>query len=374
MTPTKPKKPRIAVIGTRGIPANFGGSETVVEQMGELHALEGFELVVYCRRHNSVTSARRYKGMHRVVLPSVNTLSLDTPIHSLLSTLHVLLHNTADVVHYHGVGNAMFLPLLRLGAKKGLVTVDGFDWKRPKWNALARRVLKQSFKWCARWADAIVSDNVPVQEYFRREFGRETDYVAYGTDTTVVPGAEALAHFTLTPRRFFLYVGGLIPDKGVHVLVQAFEQLETTMQLVIIGDTPYFSRYAERLRQTRDPRIRFLGYVYGTPYRQVLQQAYAYVHPLLADGTSPSLLQAMAAGNCVIASDLPETLRVVAGSALTFRHGDVNDLLRQMRYTLDHPELVSELRLRARRRIEERYTWPAIAAQHATLYQRIVQP
>jgi len=311
--------------------------------------------------------------MHRVVLPSVNTLSLDTPVHSLLSTLHVLLHDTADLVHYHGVGNAMFLPLLKVRGKKGIVTVDGFDWKRPKWNALARWVLKRSFRWCARWANAVVSDNVPVQEYLRSELGCESEYIPYGTDTELVSGTEALTRFGLTPRGFFLYVGGLIPDKGVHVLVKAFEQLNTSMQLVIIGDTPYFSRYAEQLRQTRDSRIRFLGYLYGTPYRQILQQAYVYVHPLLADGTSPSLLQAMAAGNCVTASDLPETLEVVGASALTFRHGDVTDLVRQLRYTIEHPHVVAELRGRARRRVEEHYTWSTVAGSYSALYERVGQ-
>jgi glycosyltransferase involved in cell wall biosynthesis len=159
----------------------------------------------------------------------------------------------------------------------------------------------------------------------------------------------------------------------VHVLIKAFEQLETAMQLVIIGDTPYFSQYAEELRQTHDQRIRFLGSVYGTPCRQILQQAYVYVHPLLADGTSPSLLQAMAASNCIVASDLPETLGVIGNAGLTFRHGDVNDLLRQMRHTLEHPTVVEGLRMRARRRVEDHYTWPAIATRYSVLYQRIAR-
>jgi len=127
---------KIAIIGIRGIPANFGGSETVVEQMGEIHAKQGYKLAVYCRKWNSNTNTKIYKGMKRIVLSSINRLSLDLFSHSLLSVLHLAIRNTADIVHFHGVGNAMFIPLLRLFKKKTILTVDGFDWKRPKWNKL----------------------------------------------------------------------------------------------------------------------------------------------------------------------------------------------------------------------------------------------
>jgi len=358
-------------MGIRGIPANFGGSETVVEEMGALHASQGWDIVAYCRSHNSTTDARIYKGVRRVILPSINRLSLDTPVHSLLSTLHAGLRNTADVIHYHGVGNAMFIPIARLFGKKTIVTVDGFDWRRPKWGSVAKWVLRRSYGWCVRWADAVVSDNQPVYEYFKTEFGRETDIVYYGTDLDFVPGDDGLREFNLRPRDYFLYVGGLIPDKGVHVLVDAYRKMTTDKKLVIIGDTPYFSKYAERLRSNGDPRIVFTGFLYGAKCRQILQRAYAYIHPLLSDGTSPSLLQSMAAGNCVIASDLPETLGVVRGATLTFAAGNSDDLRQKMIWALAHPEEVEQYRIRARERIEAQFTWPIVAGQYAEIYRRV---
>lgn len=364
-------KPRIAVLGTRGIPANFGGSETVVEQLGEVHARDGWSVTVYCRRHRSTTSDAMYKGMRRVVLPSINTLGLDTPTHSLLGTLHVILKNTADVVHFHGVGNAMFAPILRLFGKKVVITVDGFDWKRPKWGRVAKAVLRRSFDWAASWSNAVIADNRPVHEWMRDALGRQTHLIFYGTDLSRVEGHDALAEYGLTPRGYILYVGGLIPDKGPHVLIEAFEKLETDMRLVIVGDTPYFSEYAEKLRTTKDPRVLFTGFVYGNKYRQLLQNAYVYAHPFLAEGTSPALLQAMSAGNCVVVGDLSETLDVVADAALIFKVGDSDDLRRALAHALANPAEVEALRLKARRRVEQHFSWDKIAREHADVYAAV---
>jgi len=363
------RKPRIAVAGIRGIPANFGGSETVVEQLGEVHASQGWDIVVYCRKHRNTTNEPRYKGMRRVVLPSVNKLGLDTPTHSLLSTLHVIATNSADLVHFHGVGNAMFAPILRLFGKRTVITVDGFDWRRPKWGPAAKWVLKRSYRWAVAWADEVIVDNRPVHEWLRNEMGSETHLIHYGTDLTLVQGDDALKKFGLAPRDYILFVGALVPDKGAHVLLEAFKGLDTTKKLVIVGDTPYFSDYADTLRAIAGDRVIFTGYLYGPEYRQLLQNTYVYAHPLLAEGTSPALLQAMAAKNCAVVGDLPETLDVVGDTAMIFKSGDAASMRERLSYALAHPDEVASLRDRARSRVERLFTWPHIAAQHATVYQ-----
>jgi glycosyltransferase involved in cell wall biosynthesis len=181
-----PQLLRIAIMGHRGIPANFGGSETAVEEIGSRLAAKGHQVVVYCRQHNSTTSETFYKGMKRVVLPSINTLAFDMPSHTFLSVLHLCFFNTADIVHFHGVGNALFLPLLRLigRRKKSLVIVDGPDWQRPKWGCLAKWAFKVSFPLAARLAGEIISDNRPVQKLFCERYHRETLYIPYGAETT----------------------------------------------------------------------------------------------------------------------------------------------------------------------------------------------
>lgn len=365
---------RIAIMGVRGVPARFGGSETVAEEIGSRLVERGHKVVVYCHQHNSTTDERFYKGMERVVLPSINTLSLDTPTHTLLSILHLILFNKADVIHFHGVGNAFVLPLLKVIApnKKSIVVVDGPDWERPKWRRLVRLGFKLSFRLAVKMADAIISDNKPVQRLFRERYGRETVYVPYGADLTRYESMGALEQYGLEPDRYILFVGALVPDKGHHVLIEAFERLKTDMPLVIVGDTPYALEYKRKIQSTKDPRIRFLGYVYGKPYRELLNYAHIYVHPLIVDGTSPALLQAMAAGNCVVASNLPETMDVVGDAGFSFRCGDAEDLRRVLRMLLENPALVQEYKAKARQRIVSHFSWDRVTDEYEALSYQVL--
>jgi glycosyltransferase involved in cell wall biosynthesis len=359
---------KIAIIGHRGIPANFGGSETAVEEIGQRLVDMGHEVVVYCRKHNSTTDARIYKGMERVVLPSLNTLSFDMPSHSFLSIWHLALSKKVDIVHFHGVGNALFFPMLKLLTRvKTLLVVDGPDWDRPKWGAVARRALRTSFPLAVRYADVIISDNRPVQRLFREEYGRETDYVTYGANTRPIESSGELERHGLEAGRYLIQVAAIVPDKGVHLLVEAYEQLETDLPLVIVGDTPYTTEYKARVMATKDERIHFLGYIFGERYRELVAGAYAYVHPLIVDGTSPALLQAMALGKCVISTDLPETMGVVEGAAITFQSENVADLRDKLRYALDHPDRVAEYGRLARQRVDERYNWELVSRQYEAL-------
>lgn len=362
------KNKKIVIMGIRGIPANFGGSETIVEELGERLSKEGFEFVVYCRKWNSTTDSKEYKGMKRIVLPSINKLSLDTPTHTFFSVIHNIIFNTGDTIHAHGVGNALFFPILKLFNRKIIVTVDGPDWLRPKWGIIARTTLKLSFLLTLKFADVIISDNIPVQKIYKDRYNKDTVYIPYGADLSTIEGEEALKKYGLEKRKYILFVGGIIPDKGVHILVKAFEKIDTDMKLCIIGDTPYFSEYKKEVMSTKDKRIIFTGYLYGKPYRQILQNAYLYVHPLLADGTSPSLLQSMAAGNCIVASALPETSYVIGDAGIKFEPGNIEELSKILKNLIDNPDLVEKMRKKARKRTEEFFTWDLIAEQHKKVY------
>lgn len=288
---------RIAILGHRGVPANFGGSETAVEEIGYRLAKRGHEVTVYCRGHNSRSAESFYRGMRRVVLPSINSLNLDLMSHTFLCLAHMV-RQRFDVVHFHGVGNALQFPLLKLTGRgaKSLLVVDGPDWQRPKWGRLARIAFRASFPMAAALADEIISDNVLVQKLFRERYGRDTPLVGYGADLERPNSKDALAKYGLEPNKYILQVAAIVPDKGVHVLVDAYERLRTEFPLVIVGDTPYMTDYKTKVMSTKDSRIRFLGYVYGLEYREILANCYVYIHPLLVDGTSPALLQAMAHG------------------------------------------------------------------------------
>jgi glycosyltransferase involved in cell wall biosynthesis len=311
--------------------------------------------------------------MERVVLPSVNSKGLDTLSHSFLSLLHAVLFDKADILHFNGVGNALLFPLAKLTSKKIVVTVDGPDWKRPKWGPLAKLALRLSVPLAAYLADEIISDNVFIQDWFKRKYGRVTPYIPYGADLNKPKNQEALAKFGLKPNGYLLFVGMLVPDKGPHVLIDAYKKLQTDLDLVLIGDTPYFKDYASKLKQNRHPRIKFLGYVYGDAYRQLVSHALIYVHPLLADGTSPALLQAMAYGSCIVASDLPETMAVLADAGVSFKAGDADELAQKLQRLLENRELVYQYREKARLRVEEKFSWGKVTDQHEAIYRSLMR-
>jgi glycosyltransferase involved in cell wall biosynthesis len=366
------KKLSIAMLGSRGIPARYGGSETAIEEIGGRLAKRDYRIVVYCRRHNSQTEAREYRGMERVVLPSIHRKNWDTPSHTFLSLLHLLCKEHVDVVHFHGVGNAIFLPFLKLTSLKTVVTVDGPDWERPKWGWLARRVLKLSASLTARMADSVITDNLVSQKLFREKFSRATEYIPYGTYAMDEKETDELEKFGLVKDEYLLYVGRLIPDKGVHLLVKAFEKVRTTKKLAIVGGNPYFPEYIRELKSTKDQRIQFLGYIYDRPYRQLCGNAYLYVHPLIVDGTSPQLLQAMGYGNCIVSSDLPEINDVVGDAARRFPCGDTDKLGSVLQELVADPDTVQVYKKKAQERVSRLFNWDGIAAEHERVYQNSV--
>jgi glycosyltransferase involved in cell wall biosynthesis len=355
---------RVAQAGIRGIPANFGGSETAVQEIGRRLAAGGDEIVVYCRRHKSPNDDPEYLGMRRVVLPSVPTFQLDTPSHSLLATFDLLLRNRADVVHFHGMGNALFLPLLRLSRMKTVVTIDGPDWERPKWGPIAKRVLKLSARLAVKLADHLIIDNHPSIVYFAREFGYDRGtYIPYGADRDKPTATDYVRSLGLEPGRYVLFVGALVPDKGPDMLIDAYRQVDTDLPLVVVGDSPFHAEYRERLHEAaaRDERVRMLGYVYDERYRELLAHTYAYAHPLRSDGTSPALLQALGYATCIVINSLPEALSAVGDAALPFAHNDVVDLA-----------LAADLRRRALARAAAEYDWDRVAEQHREVYRRVL--
>jgi glycosyltransferase involved in cell wall biosynthesis len=363
---------KIAMLGGRGVPAHYSGSETCVEEVGARLALRGHEVVVYCRRHNSQIADAVYRGMRRVVLPSLNSKHLDTPTHTLLALLHNYAHDPADILHFHGVGNSLFLPWIKLLPGKKVITVDGPDWERPKWGPVARRVLKVSARLAMSLADIVINDSRTSQQYYQQHFQRQTCYIPYGADATPVEASGALSQYGLEQRRYILFVGRLVPDKGVHLLVEAFREIKTDLQLVIVGDSPLFSDYIQQLKSTRDPRIRFLGFVFDEPYRQLCAHAYVYVQPSLVEGTSPALLAAMGLGNCVVVNSIPENLETVGHAGLSFARHDLRDLRRVLQQLIDDPALVEHYRVLARQRVKEVFSWDTIALTHEELYQSIL--
>jgi hypothetical protein len=206
------------LIGMRGLPADLptaGGGERETEAKATRLASRGHQVTVYCRWHYNRRPQSPWLGIELVSLPSINTKHLDTVTHTLLASLHVLLRNTADIVSYHGMGNALFVPLMKLGGRRVVVYMDGVDWERPKWGALARLALLAAAGAAFRWADAVYVDNRASQVSFEKLFGRSPDVITLAADTWPDPGVDLLEAYGLAPNGYVLFVGLLRPDKSL---------------------------------------------------------------------------------------------------------------------------------------------------------------
>lgn len=365
---------RLAMIGMRGLPADrpkAGGGERETEAKATRLAQRGHQVTVYCRWHYHRHPPRVWQGIRLISLPSLNTKSLDTLTHTFLATLHVWLGNTADIINYHGMGNALFVPLARLLGRRVVVYMDGIDWERPKWGRLARWSLKLAALTAFRWADAVYVDNRAAQASFKALFGREPEVITLAAEVWPDPGAELLAGYGLQPDHYVLFVGLLRPDKGVHLLVEAYEGLDTSLPLVIVGDDPDHGPYAEALKATTDSRVRFLGYAYGDAARQLFANCRVYVQPSLMEGNSPALMSAMACRRCVVVSDIEQNRETIGAAGLTFAAGEANSLRQVLTGLLAAPEQVRQLGQAARARIDSEYNWETVADHLEQLLSRL---
>lgn len=365
------KSLRLAFIGMRGLPSDLpkaGGGERETEAKATRLATRGHRVVVYCRWYYNRHPVSPYQGVNLVSLPSIPAKNLDTLSHTLLATLHVIFRNTADIISYHGVGNAVFLPLVKLGGKKSVVYMDGVDWERPKWNKLMRAGLKLGAWLAFRMADVVYVDNYASRRTFAKLFDRKPLVITLAADLWDPPGCELLSNFGLEGKQYILFVGLLGPDKGVHLLVEAYKDLQTTMPLVIIGDNPHESEYVRRLKEMADPRVRFLGYVYGEAARQLFANCYVYVQPSVMEGNSPALMSAMACSRCVVVNGIEQNLETIGDAGVAFAPGDIANLREILVTLIQDPARVNALGRKARQRIEEVYDWEVVVDHLEEMY------
>ncbi|GAH46823.1 unnamed protein product, partial [marine sediment metagenome] len=289
-------------------------------------------IIVFCRNHNIIKDQRlkEYNGATLVHLPSIDTKNLDTITHSFLSILYILFNNTSDIIHFHGAGNSLLFPLLFLSKKKVIVTVDGADWERKKWSRIARFFLKISAFFAVRFADIIVADSPVAENIYKKRFRRYKEkivYIPYGANVEKIEeDKEVLKEFNLRKGNYILFVGRLIPEKGVHYLIDAFEKVNTNLNLVIVGDNKYNREYVRKLKNRNDKRIIFTGNIFGNKFKTILKNCLFYVQPSEVEGTSPILLTAMGYGRCVIVNGIPENILTIGKAGIYFKKNDVDDL------------------------------------------------
>ena len=364
---------RIGMLGTRGVPANYSGFETCVEELGTRLAARGHDVTVYCRVPHITYKDAAYRRMRLVKLPTIRSKHLDTIAHSLLSAVHALLQRY-DIALFFNVGCSVVTWIPRLAGQRVVLNVDGLDWKRKKWGPLARWYIRASERWATRFPHRVVTDSRRVQEYYLATYGAPSPmYIAYGADPMIVPPGRYLAQYGLVPGRYILFVGRLVPENCAHHLVDSFVGLATDFRCVIVGDAPYAAAYINRLRATTDPRVIFTGYLFGEGYRELASNAYCFVETSEVGGTHPALLEAMALGRCVVVNDTQENLETIADAGFSYE-GSVGapSLRAVLERLLKDPAIVQEFGARAQDRVREHYSWEAVTDAYEQLFQGLL--
>jgi glycosyltransferase involved in cell wall biosynthesis len=366
---------KIAILGTRGIPASYSGFETAAEQLAARLSERGHEVVVYCRPHVVDRSLQEYRGARLVHLPTIRNKYLDTFVHTFLSALHAARRLRPDAALFFIAGNSPMCLLTRAAGIPTVINVDGLDSDRRKWPRPAKAYLRAAERTAPRWADEAITDSHAVADVFERRYGQRIGVVPYGVEDPGYDGERTLERLGLQPRRYVLFVGRLEPENNPHLLVEAFSRIGADraqgMKLVIVGGAPYADDYIRQVMRHADPRVVFPGYVFGRSYWELQRHAYAFCAPTEVGGTHPVILEALAAGNCVLVNDHAPNAETVGDAGLYFSGEDgVPSLTVQLERLLADPDLVAEYRRRARERAR-RYSWDAVADQYEELLRAV---
>lgn len=362
---------RIAMIGQRGIP-DFGGIEGHVEELSTRLVASGHEVIAYCRPHSGFQPTE-HNGVRLVTLPTIRQKHLATLVHSLLATLDGLRHGV-EVFHYHAIGPGILAPLPRIAGRLVITTVHGLDWQRAKWEWFARHYLRLS-EWIAvRFSHRTIAVSRGIAAYLRSAYRIEPIYIPNAPKTACLDagsGEEFLREHGLEPGCYLLYVGRLVPEKGCHYLIDAFRRARPRFDLVVVGAPTSTDGYAARLRATAPVGVRFFERVPDTALAAIYRHAYACVLPSDVEGLSLALLEMMAHGQCVIASNIPANAEIFQeGGEIgrLFEAGDVEDLSRALEWAAAHPEELRRLGGNAQRFVHARYAWDDIAKATEDVY------
>jgi glycosyltransferase involved in cell wall biosynthesis len=357
---------KFAIVGTRGIPARYGGFETFAEELSTRLAARGHHVTVYCRQK----SESPYRGVFLACLPTIRHKYLDTLAHTYLSTLHLLVHRQ-DAVLYCNAANAIFTWMPRALGMPVALNVDGLERNRKKWNRLAKAWYQVS-EWLATWMpNVVVTDAAAIAQYYRERYHRSSTMISYGAEVGPVESTAVLDRLNLEPRKYFLYVSRMEPENNGLLVRESFERVDTPFKLALVGDAPYAAEYISKVRDTKDPRVVMPGAIYGDGYRELGSHCFAYIHATEVGGTHPALIEAMGRGALTLYLDTPENAEVAAGAGLPFTRENLSEVI-ELTSIMPSQER-TEWQLRAIKRVEERYSWDRVTDSYENLLTRLAR-
>jgi glycosyltransferase involved in cell wall biosynthesis len=361
----------IAMVGTRGVPARYGGFETAIEEIGQRLVLRGNRVSVYCRdMGQGADRPSRYLGMDLVHLPAVRKRSLETLSHTGLSVAHML-RNRPDAAILFNAANAPYLPLIRAAGIPVATHVDGLEWKRTKWGGAGRNYYQLVERLAVKWSDALIADAVGIRDYYRQKFDADTVYLAYGAPVVAKGQSDKLAQLGVEPQGYHLVVARFEPENHLHLIIEGFARSTAKLPLVVVGSAPYSDRYTRLVHELGDSRVRFVGGVWD---QELLDQLYAnakvYWHGHSVGGTNPSLLRASGSGTATNAFDVGFNREVLEASGRYFT--DPQDVARLVSEA-ESPDSDVAARGEQAQQIARRYNWDAVTDGYEQLCQDLAR-
>ena len=372
---------RIAMIGHKFIPSRDGGVEVVVSNLAPHLKDAGYDVTCYNRTNKQFKQLRKegklpkeYKGVRLIWAPTVDRRGLAAMTSSIFATI-MAAFGKYDLIHFHTEGPCVICWLPRLLGKKVVVTVHGLDHMRQKWGKLASTYIMMGEKAAVRHAHSIIVLSRGAKDYFLEKYSRETVLIPNGIDPAEIrPADEITKQFGIKSREYILFLGRLVPEKGIHYLIKAYKALNTDKKLVIVGGTSDTDGYVKELYDMAagDPSIIFTGFQQGQVAEELYSNAYLYVLPSDLEGMPLTLLEAMNYGCCCVTSDIGECADVMDGCGFTFPHGNVEALRETLQDLCDHPDKAEAHRGEARKVIASKYTWEDITKQTSELYDSLL--
>lgn len=371
---------KIAMIGHKRIPSREGGVEVVVEELATRLVKEGHEVDVYNRKGKNVQDKnvdndkkkiKEYKGVKIITIPTINMKGIDALLYSIIASFRVIF-GKYDILHYHAEGSCAMLWLPHLFKKKIVVTIHGLDWQRAKWGGFATKYIKFGEKLAAKYADEIIVLSKGVQKYFKDTYNRETKFIPNGVNKPEIKQAKIIKEkYNLQKDDYILFLARIVPEKGVHYLIEAFKQIETNKKLVIAGGASHTNEYLEKIKKMvrEDERIIMTGFVQGEELEELFSNCYLYCLPSDIEGMPLSLLEAMSYGcNCLV-SDIEENIQITEDRATTFQKGNVKDLKEKLKQVIDNSEKRKEDNIDY---ITKKFNWGNVIRELIALYEETI--
>ncbi len=380
MKNVKKEKLKIAMIGHKRVPSREGGVEIVVEELSKRLVKHGHEVHVYNRKGNHVSGKqhditkeelKEYEGVKIKQVITIEKRGLAALTSSFFATISALF-GRYDVIHFHAEGPSAMLWIPHIFGIRTVVTIHGLDWQRAKWGLFATNYLKFG-EWIAvKYADEVIVLSKNVQKYFLEKYNRDTTFIPNGIERPEIKETNIIEEkWNLKKDEYILFLGRIVPEKGLSYLVDAFKNVNTDKKLVIAGGSSDTEKFMNEIKEktSNDNRFIFTGFVQGEILEELYSNAYSYVLPSDLEGMPISLLEAMSYGNCCVVSDIPECTEVVEKKAVIFRKGDKNDLSEKLQWLCDNEQVVKKYKNESSDFICNKYNWDDVVAKSLMLYQ-----